>query len=54
MALAEKEVSPIKYPHIWVDENGAAHLEGSRAKVYQIAADHIHKGLSAPQSHRPL
>lgn len=28
-----------------------ARLEGSRAKVYQIAIDHVHQGLSAAEIH---
>jgi len=51
MALAEQELPPVKYPHIWVDGYGVACLVGSRAKVYQIAVDHVHNRLTPEQIH---
>lgn len=51
MPTIEKELPPIKYPHIQIDEQGVARLEGSRTKVYQIAIDHVHQGLSVAEIH---
>ena len=51
MATVETELPPVKYPHIWIDEQGVARLESSRIKVYQIAIDHVHQGLSAAEIH---
>lgn len=51
MATIEKDLAPLGYAHIWVDEHGVARLEGSRAKVYQIAVDHVQNRLTPEQIH---
>ena len=38
-----------QYPHISIDSDGAARIEGSRYKVAHLAAEHYHYGWSADE-----
>ncbi len=39
----------MNYPHIEVDEQGAARVAGSRYKVLHLAGEHYHYGWSAEE-----
>lgn len=39
----------IRYPHLTIDEAGAARIEGTRYKVLHLAGEHYHHGWSADE-----
>jgi uncharacterized protein (DUF433 family) len=41
-----------EYAHLAVDSRGRAVVAGTRARVSQIAADHVAHGMEAPEIHR--
>jgi uncharacterized protein (DUF433 family) len=39
----------IPYPHLTIDDDGTARVEGSRYKVIHLAGEHYHYGWSAEE-----
>jgi uncharacterized protein (DUF433 family) len=39
----------VQYPHLTIDDRGAARIEGTRYKVIHLAGEHYHYGWSAEE-----